>query len=254
MNEILNKHEALKIIDEFAILLSNCKGCEEITIFCVGSLAEDDFRANSSDIDVVVVTKNDTNLNSVKKFSNEIINIIKKKHQTNIEFDAYVKPEKEVFPPYEFGQNQTIEAMRLKKQAKLVKGKFNIDNIPVPTKDDFLADAIMRDKKMQKDIGERFIDEISPKETINLILEYFRLNLMLSYEQIEFNKTKLIEEYYKKGQINVDTYNVLKKMRKGEEVSDEELKNIKKLVKQKRNEILYTEKDKHILENNELVH
>ena len=247
----LNKQDALKLVDEFSTLLSDY--CNTITVFYVGSLAEDDYRESSSDIDVIVIIENEANLEDIKKTSEEIIKTIKKKHKTDIEFEAFVKQEKEVFPPYEFGQNQTIEAMRLRKQAKLVKGKFNPLDIPIPSKKDFLKDAVLRDKRILDEKGENFIDQLNQKNLINLIIEYFRLELIVCHEYTEFNKTKLIKEYHNRNLIDSKMYEILINMRNNELMTEDKKTIARQFAKQKRKDILIMEKEERE-KNDDIVH
>lgn len=238
--ENISKEEALEMINEYATLLTDYY--KTATIFCVGSLAEDDYKENRSDIDVAVVTKNDEELKKVEDISKEIIKLIKSKHKTDIEFEAYVKPEKEVLPPYEFGKNQTIEAMRLKKQAKLIKGEFNPEIIPIPSREDFLKDAITRDEAMVEEKGEHFIDDLNNKKIINLILEYLRLELITDFEHMQFNKTKIIEESLERSLIDSKTCSILKKIRNNEPLTEDEIIFSKKIAEKKRNQFVNTYK------------
>lgn len=105
----------------------------------------------------------------------------------------------ELSPPYTKSEIEefefTIEIARLKTQGKAIYGLINIENIKMPTKDDFIKDALIMEHWFAKEYGYPMFDKLQITDCVNCILGSLRRFLIIQKSIFEFNKFKTIDAY-----------------------------------------------------------
>lgn len=188
----MDEKTAWDIIHKFCNELRLLNDKSLTAIFVVGSLAGGYYRPWNSDIDVTLIIKDGLeqilNNSTVKSIIKELL----RNYPYPIGFEAFIKYENQLFPPYLPKKQMTIEILRLRYQSQLVFGNFAIDSITLPTKTDILNDALYYEKKLNSNYRDP-IAVLDETGLISLEFKYMRLYLILHNDIIEFNKVKIIE-------------------------------------------------------------
>ena len=201
----------MSIIDEKAawdILQKFSEDCREIdsssliAIYATGSLPGGYYRPGQSDIDAVLIIKNGSedvwgNSEKPSKALEELNRQYLEMYQIPKDFGPFPLQESELFPPYD-PENDflTQEITRLKFQGKLVYGNFDLEEIPLPSIENILADA----KHFEEWWRDQFsiatkVEGMSPEACVNTILIHLRRFLQIKRGVIEFNKLKVVATY-----------------------------------------------------------
>jgi hypothetical protein len=96
-----------------------------------------------------------------------------------------------MFHDFEF----TVEIVRLKTQGKTIFGEVDLDGIQMPSKEDFIKDAIKMEKWFASEFGYPMFDKLQITGCVNTILGYLRRYLMIEKRVFQFNKFLTIETY-----------------------------------------------------------
>jgi hypothetical protein len=201
----------MAIIDEKAawdILQKYIEDCRKIdsssliAIFATGSLPGGYYRPGQSDIDAVLIIKNGSEdiWGNSERPSKPLENLNRRyleTYQIPKDFGPFPLQARELFPPYD-PENDflTQEITRLKFQGKLVYGNFELEEVPLPSIENILADA----KHFEEWWRDQFsiatkVEAMSPEACVNTILIHLRRFLQIKRGVIEFNKLKVVSAY-----------------------------------------------------------
>jgi hypothetical protein len=201
----------MPIIDEKAawdILRQYVDDCLEIdtdtlvALYATGSLPGGYYRPGQSDIDAVLIVKNGSEpiWGTSEKPSERLATLnchYLKRHKIPKDFGPFPLQERELFPPYDLGEDVlTSEIARLKVQGKLVYGTFNLEAVPMPTARDFLAGA-QRFEEWWRDAFLKTTppEAMSPAACVNTILMHLGRFLRIKRGLFEFDKRRIVSAY-----------------------------------------------------------
>ncbi len=168
-----------------------------VAVFAIGSLGSDYYRPGQSDIDTAVITN--CGRHDVTQIEQEI-EIIQDRYwrEYNVPkgFGAIVFAEEQLYPPYVKEEELLLEILRLKTQSKLLYGKYNIEDIPMPDQQSIIDDATAfqawADREREKDPSFHVFDT---QKLVNSTLIALKRYLMIRHGIVEFNKFKVIGLY-----------------------------------------------------------
>lgn len=89
----------------------------------------------------------------------------------------------------------TMEIARLKTQGKVIYGLIDTEHIMMPTKADFIKDALIMERWFNKEYGYPMFDKLQIIECVNCKLGSLRRFLIIEKGIFEFNKFKTIDTY-----------------------------------------------------------
>jgi hypothetical protein len=219
MSEVISEAKALKIVHEFynEILKEDENGI--LALYVIGSLGGGYFRPGQSDIDTVIIVRDEA------KITQQQIDDIAEKYHQKYEvpkgFGSIMIHNSEFSPPYtksEIDFEFTIEIARLKTQGKAVFGTIDIDSIKMPTKDDFIKDALIMERWFGKEFGYPMFDKLQITGCVNTILGCLRRFLIIEKGVFEFNKFLTIDTYLQNNPpiINEQAFTFIRKKLKDE--------------------------------------
>jgi len=201
-NPSIDEQTARQILDRYVEDCLKIDAHSLIAVFAIGSLAGGYYRPGQSDIDAVLIVENasDPVWGTIEKSSHLLEEL--NRHYFEIykipkAFGPFPLQVKELFPPYDPGADVlTLEIARLKIQGKLVYGHFDLDAVPMPTKDDLLIGAQRfeewsRDEFSKTEAGKH----MSSTACVNTILMHLSRFLLIKKGIFEFNKLKIVARY-----------------------------------------------------------
>ena len=196
MSPIITEAKAIEIVNEF--LDEICREDSDIlALYLIGSLGGGYYRPGQSDIDTVIIVRDDAAI--TQKRIDEIANIYWKSYEIPKGFGSIMIRLAEFSPPYTKSEVEefefTVEIARLKTQSKAVFGEINLDDIKMPSKEDFIKDAIIMEKWFAKEFGYPMFDKLQITGCVNTILGCLRRYLMIKKGIFEFNKFLTIKTY-----------------------------------------------------------
>lgn len=197
MSNVITRERALEIVEEFQQEIASIESGGILAIYLIGSLGGGYYRAGQSDIDTVIIVKDDSVITQEKM--DEIADKYQKKYSIPKGFGAIMIYERELFPPYIKSQIEefefSIEIARLKTQGFLFYGQYNLDSIPMPTKEHLIEDAKIMERWLLSEFGYPMYEKLGITACVNCILGAMRRFLMIEKAVFEFNKFKTIKEY-----------------------------------------------------------
>lgn len=191
----LSYNEAIHIAETFANEIVQKYPNQILAVYAIGSLGSDYYRAGQSDIDTAIIT----NLprNRIEAMTQEIEGIADTYYQTYHVpkgFGAIVFSEEQLYPPYNASEELILEILRLKVQSKPVWGHYDIEKVPVPTREALIEDAICFQTWLDQERKNGFVID-SPVRLVNSLLIILKRYLLLQQGIVEFNKFKVIDTY-----------------------------------------------------------
>lgn len=225
MSEVITEEKALVIVKEFLEeILKEEPGV--LALYVIGSLGGGYYRPGQSDIDTVIIVRDDAVI------SQERMNNIAEKYQHKYkvpkgfgsilihEFELSQPYTKSIVDEFEF----TIEIARLKTQGKAIYGIINLDNIKMPSKDDFIKDALIMEHWFTKEYGYPMFDKLQITGCVNCILGILRRFLIIEKGIFEFNKFKTIEVYLQSNPpiVNQKAFDIIRNYLNNEIVWDQD--------------------------------
>ena len=187
---------AMDIVNEF--LAEIC--CEDegiLALYIIGSLGGGYYRPGQSDIDTIIIVKNEAAITQERM--DEIAAKYGKSYNIPKGFGAVMVRFFELSPPYTKSETDefefSVEIARLKTQGLRIYGEINLDYVKMPSKEDFINDAIIMEKWFLKEFGNPMFDKLQISGCVNMILNYIRRYLMIEKHIFEFNKFTTIETY-----------------------------------------------------------
>ena len=195
MDNRITEARALEIVEEF---------CHEITViedsilavYLVGSLGGGYYRPGQSDIDTVIIVKDDAKITQGKM--DEIAERYHIKYAIPKGFGSVMIREHELYPPYHKSEDEEfefgVEIARLKIQGRLAWGNFLLSAVPMPTKELLIDDARIFENWSWREFSPAH-QKLSMTACVNSILMIMRRYLMIEHSVFEFNKFKIIRTY-----------------------------------------------------------
>lgn len=225
MNDVISEEKALNIVHEFLAEILKVE-IGVLALYVIGSLGGGYYRPGQSDIDTVIIVRNDAVI--TQKQIDTIADKYQQKHKVPKGFGSVMIRELELSPPYTKSELEefefTIEIARLKTQGKAIYGSINIENIKMPTKDDFIKDALIMEHWFGKEFGYPMFDKLQITGCVNCILGWLRRYLIIEKNIFEFNKFKTIDVYMRNTPpiINEEVFNFIRKKLNDEVVGEQE--------------------------------
>ena len=197
MQSIITEAKAQEIVREFTSEIYR-EDSDIIAVYVVGSLGGGYYRPGQSDIDSIIIVNDNAAI--TQKRMDEIAGKYYKKYSIPKGFGSIMIKRSELSPPYHYRSEAenfefTIEIARLKCQGKAVYGNINLNDVIMPTSEDFIKDAHIMEKWFAKEFGYPMFDKLQITGCINCILGYLRRHLMIERGIFEFNKFRTIKTY-----------------------------------------------------------
>ena len=160
-----------------------------MAVYIIGSLGGGYYRPGQSDIDTAVIIRDEAKISQEQ--IEEIANNYYKKYDIPKGFGAEVIRISELSPPYTNRKGEdffTMAVARLKTQSKAVFGMIDIDNIKMPTIEEFKTDELKGEKWLNDEFGYPVFDKLQITGCVNCILGCLRGYLIIEKNIFEFNK------------------------------------------------------------------
>jgi len=130
---MLSFYEAIRVATDFAIEVEKIFPTKINAVYAIGSLGSDYYRPGQSDIDTAIITGfTREELPSVIGKIRELADNYQDKYDVPKGFGAIIFAEEQLYPPYIKEEELIQEILRLKTQGRLIYGKYDISNIPMP--------------------------------------------------------------------------------------------------------------------------
>ena len=193
---MISEAKAMDIVQEF---LAEIRRKENgiLALYVIGSLGGGYYRPGRSDIDTIIIVSDSAAM--TQKRMDKIAEKYRKKYDVPKGFGSVMIRVAELAPPYTKSETDefefTIELARLKTQGKAIYGEIDLDDVRIPSKEDFIKDAIIFEKWAAKEFGYPGFDKLQVTGCVNSILMFLRRYLVIEKAIFEFNKFRMIETY-----------------------------------------------------------
>ena len=231
MDTVITESKAIEIAGEFLDEI-RCRDDGILALYLIGSLGGGYYRPGQSDIDTAIIVSDEAAI--TQKRMDEIAEKYWRKYNVPKGFGSIMIRLFELSPPYLKSKAEefefTVEIARLKTQGKAVFGGINLDNIMMPSKEDFIKDALIMEKWFAKEFGDPMFEKLQITGCINTILGYLRRYLMIEKRVFEFNKFLTVETYMRHEPpiVNEPVFDFIHKKLKDEVAgSDDDLKTMR---------------------------
>ena len=189
---MLSFEEALRVAGEFAQEIADLYPGKIEAVFAIGSLGSDYYRPGQSDIDTALITRfSRAEVPEVTEKIERIADEYQNRYQVPKGFGAIVFAREQLFPPYVREEELIQEILRLKTQARLVWGEYDLSSVPMPDWDAVREDVLY----FQEWIDSQPPFQYSLTAFVNSTLIALKRYLLLKHHIIEFNKFKVIDLY-----------------------------------------------------------
>ena len=203
-----------------------------LALYVIGSLGGGYYRPGQSDIDTVIIVGDDAAITQERV--NRIAGKYWKRYRIPKGFGSVMVRLSELSPPYLKSERDefefTVELARLKTQGKAIFGEINLEDIRMPSKEDFIRDAIIFEKWADREFGDPMLEKLQITGCVNTILMHLRRWLIIEKGVFEFNKFLTIEAYlrHEPPLIESRAFDFILKKLKGEiEGSDDDLQMLR---------------------------
>lgn len=169
-----------------------------MAVYAVGSLPAGYYRPGQSDIDAVLIVRDgseaiwgntDTPSDRLAVLNGEY----KRRYAIPKDFGPFPLQPRELYPPYDAGKELTLEIARLKVQGKCVYGAFPIDDIPMPTTEDYRRDFRHFEEYWDNDFSKKTpLEKMSAVQCVNTILMHLRRYLIVETGILDFDKRRIV--------------------------------------------------------------
>lgn len=203
---MISYDEAIRIAQTFSKEVTGRFPGKIVAVYAIGSLGSDYYRPGQSDIDTAVITNcGRQDLSEIAREIGIIKNRYWKDYQVPKGFGAIVFAEEQLYPPYVAEEELILEILRLKTQSKLLYGKYNVDDIPMPGKQAIIDDvkSFQAWADHEKKVDSSF-DVFDAPKLVNSTLIALKRYLMIQHGIVEFNKFKVIDLYLRNNPPLVD--------------------------------------------------
>ena len=193
----ISEKQALCIVGEFVDEIRKEDAAGILAVYLIGSLGGGYYRAGESDIDTVILVRDDAAITQARM--DEIASGYWKRYQVPKGFGSIMIRESELQPPYNNSQAEdfefTVEIARLKTQGKAVFGTYDLNSVPMPDKAYLIRDAKIMEKWLEGEFGYPMFNKLGVTGCINCILGTMRRYLMVEKRIFEFNKFLTTAKY-----------------------------------------------------------
>lgn len=191
----LSYTDAIHIAEKFANEIVQKYPNRILAVYAIGSLGSDYYRAGQSDIDTAIITNfSRIEIESIAQDIEIISDTYYKTYHIPKGFGAIIFSESQLYPPYHIEEELVLEILRIKVQSKLIWGCYDIEKVPIPTKQALVEDAICFQAWLDNERKNGFALD-SPVRLVNSVLIILKRFLLLQHGIVEFNKFKVIEKY-----------------------------------------------------------
>ena len=196
MGSAISETKAMEIVGEFLDEIRR-KDKGILALYFIGSLGGGYYRPGQSDIDTVIIVSDDAAITQAR--TDEIAKKYWKSYDIPKGFGSIMIRLSEFSPPYTKSETEefefTVEIARLKTQGKAIFGGINLNDIQMPSREDFIKDALIMEKWFAKEFGDPMFDKLQITGCVNTILGYLRRYMMIEKSVFEFNKFFTIDTY-----------------------------------------------------------
>lgn len=191
---MLSFDEAIRVATDFAIEIEKEFPKKIYAVHAIGSLGSNYYRPGQSDIDTVIITgfAREELLPVIGKIR-RIADRYQNKYDIPKGFGAIVFAEEQLYPPYVKEEELIQEILRLKTQGRLIWGKYEINNIPMPGWDAIKNDIL----NFQEWVDSEPPFDHTATSFVNSTLIALKRYLLLKHHIIEFNKFLVVDLYMK---------------------------------------------------------
>jgi hypothetical protein len=234
-------------IDEanaWRILESYCAACAAVdsdslmAIYAIGSLPAGYYRPGQSDIDAVLIVRDGSegiwgNINA----SSERLAGLNAEYQRHYgipkSFGPFPLEPHELHPPYDADKTLTLEIARLKVQGEIVYGDFSLEDVPMPTREDYLADFRRFEDYWDNDFSKKTpVERMTAVQCVNTILIHLHRYLIVEKGIIEFDKRRIVPSCTVRGTpfLYQPALDLVRRHLETGKVSEEETTNLRQYV------------------------
>jgi len=231
MGHAITEARAMEIVHKFLREIRRKDG-GILALYVIGSLGGGYYRPGQSDIDTVIIVRDDAAITQERV--NKIANRYWKRYKIPKGFGSVMIRLSELSPPYLKSETDefefTVELARLKTQGRAIFGEIDLDDIRMPSREDFIKDAILFEKWAAREFGDPMFDKLQITGCVNSILMYIRRYLVIEKSAFEFNKFLMIGAYLRNEPPLVESqaFDFILKKLKGEVAgSDEDLQMLR---------------------------
>ena len=161
MGSAITEAKAMEIVGEFLDEIRR-EDNGTLALYLIGSLGGGYYRPGQSDIDTVIIVSDDAAITQAR------MDEIAKKYWQSYEipkgFGSIMIRLSELAPPYIKSEIEefefTVEIARLKTQGKAIFGGIDLNDIQMPSREDFIKDALIMEKWFAKEFGDPMFDKL----------------------------------------------------------------------------------------------
>lgn len=227
----LTEQQAWHILEAYAHEVFQLGSPDLLAVFTIGSLAGGYYRPGQSDLDAVLVLRDGSDIPS----SPDLVSINRKYEETYAHQTGF-----ESIPVFEgifisrsddgLLFNPQLNA-RMKLQSCLLAGNYDLDSIPMPTRQDWRIDVSRLEADWQAAGGDAQLLRMGAKSIANHALMRMRQYLVLCCERICFNKFNLVEIYIEQNLLYRDKskLRLLWKQLDGQTLDEADVSELRKL-------------------------
>jgi hypothetical protein len=207
-SSVISEAMAWKILHEYVQDCLRIDSDTLIAVYAIGSLGGGYYRPGQSDIDaVLIVADGSEGIWGDSEMPSERLKALSERYQATYdipkEFGSFPLQPHELYPPY--AEGVTLEVARLKLQGKCVYGSFALDDVPLPTPDDFVRDFGAFERWWRDEFTKgKPIESLSSAACVNTTLMHLRRFLIAKRGIIEFNKRRIVPLYLENDPSFVD--------------------------------------------------
>lgn len=156
-----------------------------LSVCIVGSLASGDFVEGKSDLDLVVILKDNEKIDVVRRYVEKWIEDTETSAGLKNQIEVFIKIKKALYPPYNLKKQGMLEIARMIYQAEPIVGNLDMKAIPMP--------PVKLFEEEYADLKRTFLEQ---KKNRKLILKYMRYINLLNKGIVEFNKEQTMKIYF----------------------------------------------------------
>jgi predicted nucleotidyltransferase len=198
VESVISEEKALEIVQEFLDEIRAIDGGGILALYVIGSLGGGYYRPGQSDIDTVIIVRDDARITEPR--CDEIADEYQRKYAIPKGFGSIVIRESELYPPYTKSETDefefSVEIARLKTQGKAIYGKIDyLDSVPMPTREHLIKDGQIFERWIAGTAAVPDENNLSETACVNSVLMYLRRFLMIEKGVFEFNKFRVVDAY-----------------------------------------------------------
>ncbi len=226
---------AWQIVTDYALEVEKIEPASLVAVYAIGSLPGGYYRAGQSDLDVALIVRDGSD--ATWESAGSEFATLNQKYQAlcgdGTGFEGFPVVENRLYPAHAGGLLPMPQLnARLKLQSRLLYGSYDLEWIPMPTKADWIADAIRLNTAWQADGGDTQLNRMGASALVSHGLLLMRQYLALREGRICFNKLELVDYYLKCDPSASDrpSFETLKHHLEGRTLAEEELETLRKWI------------------------